>query len=46
MGSELSVMDENRDLGVLVDSSFKVLIQSMAAVNKANSMLGIVFKRY
>ena len=40
-GSELSVMDQERDFGVLVDSSMKVSTQYVVAV-KANSMLGII----
>ena len=43
-GSELSVTDQERDLGVLVDSSMKVSTQCAAAVKKANSMLGIIRK--
>ena len=46
MGSELSVMDQERDLGVLVDSSMKVSTQCVAAVKKANSMLGIITKEF
>ena len=44
MGSELPVMDQERDLGVLVDSSVKVSPQCAAAVKKANSMLGMIKK--
>ena len=44
MGSELSVTDQERDLGLLVDSSMKVSIQCAAAVKKASSMLGIIKK--
>ena len=42
MGSELSMMDQERDLGVLVDSSMKVSTQCAVAVKKANSMLGFM----
>ena len=42
MGSELSVMDQERDLGVLVDRSMKVSTQGAAAVKKATSMLNII----
>ena len=42
MGSELSMMDQERDLGVLMDSSMKVLTQCVPAVKKANSMLSII----
>ena len=45
MGSELSLMDQERDLGVLVDSSMKGSTQCAVAVKKANSMLGIILKR-
>lgn len=39
MGSELSVSDQDRDLGMLVDSSTKALTHCVADVKKANSML-------
>ena len=42
MGSELSVRDQERDLGVLVDSSVKVSTQCVVAMKKGNSMLGII----
>ena len=42
MGSELSVMDQGKDLRVLVDSSMKVSTQCTAAVKKANSTLGLI----
>ena len=44
MGSELSMMDQERELGVLVDSSMKGLTQCVVAVKKANSRLGIIKK--
>ena len=44
MGSELSATNQERDLGVLVDSSMKMSTQCAAAVKKANSMLGIIRK--
>ena len=44
MGSELSVMDQERDLGVLVDSSMKESTQCTVAVKKANFMLGLIKK--
>ena len=44
MGSELSVMDQERDLGVLVDSLMKVSTQCAVAVKKANSILGLIKK--
>ena len=44
MGSELSMTDQERDFGVLVDSLMKVSTQCAAAVKKANSMLGIIKK--
>ena len=40
MGSELSVTDLERELGVLVDSSRKVSTQCAAVVKKANFMPG------
>ena len=42
MGSELSVTDQKKDLGVIVDSSMKVSTQCAAAVKKTNSMLGTI----
>ena len=36
--------DQERDLGVLVDSSMKVSTHCVMAVKKANSMLGIIKK--
>ena len=45
MGSELSLMDQERDLSVLVNGPMKVSTQCVAAVNKANFMLGERCKR-
>ncbi|XP_061469779.1 structural maintenance of chromosomes protein 1A-like isoform X2 [Rhineura floridana] len=44
MGSELAVTDQERDLGVVVDSTMKMSTQCAAAVKKANSMLAIIRK--
>ena len=44
MGSGLSMTDQERDLGVLVDSSMKGPTQCVAAVKKANSILEIIKK--
>ena len=41
---EQSMTDQERYLGVLVDSSMKVSTQCAVAVKKANSMLGIIKK--
>ena len=44
MGSELAVTKQERDLGIVVDSSIKMSTQRRAAVKKANSILGIIRK--
>ena len=44
MGSELAVTEQEGDLGIVVDSSMDVSTQCAAAVNKANSTLGIIRK--
>ena len=44
MGSELAVTKQERDLGVVVDSSMKMSTQCAATAKKANSMLGIIRK--
>ena len=44
MGSELAVTEQERDLGVVADSSMKMSIHCAATVKKANSMLGIIRK--
>ncbi|CAM5165838.1 unnamed protein product [Natator depressus] len=44
MGSKLAVTTQERDLGVIVDSSLKTSTQSAAAVKKANGMLEIIKK--
>ncbi|KAF7253255.1 hypothetical protein EYD10_01525 [Varanus komodoensis] len=42
MGLELAVTELERDLGVVMDSSMKILAQCRAAVKKANSTLDII----
>ncbi|CAM4478002.1 unnamed protein product [Lepidochelys kempii] len=42
MGSKLAVTTQERDLGVIVDSSLKTSTQCAAAVKRANTMLGII----
>ena len=44
MSSQLSVMDQEEELGVLADSWMKGSTQCAAALKKANSMLGIIKK--
>ncbi|EMP36995.1 hypothetical protein UY3_05796, partial [Chelonia mydas] len=44
MGSELAVTIQERDLGVIVESSLKTSTQCAAAVKKANRILGIIKK--
>uniref|UniRef100_K7EZH3 Reverse transcriptase domain-containing protein n=1 Tax=Pelodiscus sinensis TaxID=13735 RepID=K7EZH3_PELSI len=44
MGANLATTNQERDLGVIVDSSLKTSTQSAAAVKKANRMLGIIRK--
>ncbi|CAM5079620.1 unnamed protein product [Natator depressus] len=44
MGSKLAVTTQERDLGVIVDSSLKSSTQCAAAVKKVNKMLGIIKK--
>ncbi|CAM5134922.1 unnamed protein product [Natator depressus] len=44
MGSKLAVTTQERDLGVIVDSSLKSSTQCAAAVKKVNRMLGIIKK--
>lgn len=42
IGYELSVTDQERNLGVLVDNSIKVSTEYVVEVKKENSMLGII----
>lgn len=42
MGSEMSVIVQERDLGVLVESSKKVSLQFVEVVKKVNFMLVII----
>ncbi|CAM5136177.1 unnamed protein product [Eretmochelys imbricata] len=44
MGSKLAVTTQERDLGIIVDSSLKTSTQCAAAVKKANRILGIIKK--
>ncbi|CAM4594941.1 unnamed protein product [Lepidochelys kempii] len=44
MGSKLAVTTQERDLGVIVDSSLKTSTQCAAAVKKANRLLDIIKK--
>uniref|UniRef100_K7F105 Reverse transcriptase domain-containing protein n=1 Tax=Pelodiscus sinensis TaxID=13735 RepID=K7F105_PELSI len=44
MGANLAMTNQERDLGVIVDSSLKTSTQRAAAVKKANRMLGIIRK--
>ncbi|CAM5167759.1 unnamed protein product [Natator depressus] len=44
MGSKLAVTTQERDLGVIVDSSLKSSTQCAAAVKKVNRILGIIKK--
>ncbi|CAM4589232.1 unnamed protein product [Lepidochelys kempii] len=44
MGANLSTTNQEKDLGVIVDSSLKTSTQCAAAVKKANRMLGIIKK--
>uniref|UniRef100_K7EXW6 Reverse transcriptase domain-containing protein n=1 Tax=Pelodiscus sinensis TaxID=13735 RepID=K7EXW6_PELSI len=44
MGANLATTNQERDLGVIVDSSLKTSTQSAATVKKANRMLGIIRK--
>ncbi|CAM5109632.1 unnamed protein product [Eretmochelys imbricata] len=44
MGANLPMTNQERDLGVIVDSSLKTSTQCAAAVKKANMMLGIIKK--
>uniref|UniRef100_K7F0Y4 Reverse transcriptase domain-containing protein n=1 Tax=Pelodiscus sinensis TaxID=13735 RepID=K7F0Y4_PELSI len=44
MGANLATTNQERDLGVIVDSSLKTSTQCAAAVKKANRMLGIIRK--
>ena len=44
MGSELVVTEQERDLGVVVDSSMKMSTQCAATVKKESSILGIIRK--
>ncbi|KAG6933171.1 hypothetical protein G0U57_019969 [Chelydra serpentina] len=44
MGANLATTNQEKDLGVIVDSSLKTSMQCAAAVKKANRMLGIIKK--
>lgn len=44
MGSDLSVMDQERELEVMVSWLINVSTQFVAGVKEASSMLGICFK--
>lgn len=44
MVSELLMTNQERDLGIMVDSSFEMSAHHAAAVKKTDSMLGIVRK--
>uniref|UniRef100_A0A8C3P8K5 Gypsy retrotransposon integrase-like protein 1 n=1 Tax=Chrysemys picta bellii TaxID=8478 RepID=A0A8C3P8K5_CHRPI len=44
MGANLATTNQERDLGVIVDSSLKTFTQCAVAVRKANRMLGIIKK--
>uniref|UniRef100_K7GG65 Reverse transcriptase domain-containing protein n=1 Tax=Pelodiscus sinensis TaxID=13735 RepID=K7GG65_PELSI len=44
MGANLAMTNQERDLGVIVDSSLKTSTQCAAAVKKANRMLGNIKK--
>uniref|UniRef100_A0A8C4XYG1 Reverse transcriptase domain-containing protein n=1 Tax=Gopherus evgoodei TaxID=1825980 RepID=A0A8C4XYG1_9SAUR len=44
MGAHLATTSQEKDLGVIVDSSLKMSTQCAEAVKKANSMLGIIKK--
>ncbi|CAM5148917.1 unnamed protein product [Eretmochelys imbricata] len=44
MGPNLATTNQEKDLGVIVDSSLKTSTQRTAAVQKANGMLGIIKK--
>ncbi|CAM5122732.1 unnamed protein product [Eretmochelys imbricata] len=44
MGTNLATTNQERDLGVIMDSSLKMSMQGAAAVKKANGMLGIIKK--
>ncbi|CAM5119150.1 unnamed protein product [Natator depressus] len=45
MGANLATTNQEKDLGVIMDSSLKTSTQCAAAVKKANGMLGIIKKR-
>lgn len=42
MDFEWSVMDQEKDIGQLMDSSMKVSMKYLVAVKKTNSMLEII----
>ncbi|CAM5105037.1 unnamed protein product [Natator depressus] len=44
MGANLATTNQEKDLGVIVESSLKTSTQCAAAVKKANGMLGIIKK--
>uniref|UniRef100_A0A8C3I5X8 Reverse transcriptase domain-containing protein n=1 Tax=Chrysemys picta bellii TaxID=8478 RepID=A0A8C3I5X8_CHRPI len=44
MGANLATTNQEKDLGVIVDSSLKTSTQCAAVVKKANKMLGIIKK--
>ncbi|CAM5145823.1 unnamed protein product [Natator depressus] len=44
MGANLATTNQEKDLGVIMDSSLKTSMQCAAAVKKANGMLGIIKK--
>uniref|UniRef100_A0A8C8SCV0 Reverse transcriptase domain-containing protein n=1 Tax=Pelusios castaneus TaxID=367368 RepID=A0A8C8SCV0_9SAUR len=44
MGANLATTSQEKDLGVIVDSSLKMSVQCAEAVKKANRMLGIIKK--
>ncbi|CAM4587787.1 unnamed protein product [Lepidochelys kempii] len=44
MGANLATTNQEKDLGVIVDSSLKMSMQCAAAVKKANGLLGIIKK--
>ena len=45
-GKVLEAITEEKDLGVLVDKELKFHKQAAAAVNKANSVLGVVKRTF